>query len=62
MDAWLCHVRSVFKKGKVEEKWQFEELPVTFSGYFSKLQHKEKVKPLQLLEHFLFSVMRKQTH
>ena len=52
MDAWLCHVRSVFKKRKVEEKWQFEELPMTFSRYFSKVQHKEKVKPRTIVGTF----------
>ena len=45
ISAWLSHVRNVFAKGKLEKNWQLEEFPVTFSGFFSKQQPKEHVKP-----------------
>ena len=45
IEAWLSHVTRVHSKGVVDKQWQFEKVPVTFSGYFSNLQKKENVKP-----------------
>ena len=44
-EAWLAHVCSISRKDKVEDKWQLEEVPVTFAGFFSKSQERDDVKP-----------------
>lgn len=44
-EAWLTHVLSISTKDKVDDKWQLDEVPVTFAGFFSKSQEQEDVKP-----------------
>lgn len=44
-EAWLNHVLSISKNDKVDDKWQLDEVPVTFSRFFSKHQDQEDVKP-----------------
>ena len=43
-DYWLCHVRGSRVKDD-NGKWKLNELPMTFSGYFSKKQNTEEVNP-----------------
>ena len=44
-EAWLAHVLGISTKDKVDDKWQLDEVPVTFAGFFSKGQEQEDVKP-----------------
>ncbi|MES9879344.1 MAG: hypothetical protein ABW185_00490 [Sedimenticola sp.] len=44
-EAWLTHVSNMSTKDKVDDKWQLDEVPVTFAGFFSKRQEREDVNP-----------------
>jgi len=43
--AWLAHVVNVTTKDKVDGKWQLDDVPVTFAGFFSKTQERKHIKP-----------------
>ena len=36
--AWLSHVLDINNKGKHDGKWQLDEVPVTYAGFFSNKQ------------------------
>ena len=50
-ESWLNHISSI-NKNKVDDKWQLNEVPVTFSGFFSKHQDQEDVKPWAVISTF----------
>ena len=53
---WLRHVRAIFDNGKSDGKWALDEIPVTFSGYFSKHQNDNELNPPAVIGLFpLFS-------
>ena len=41
----MSHVLRISTRPKVDEKWQLDEVPVTFAGFFSNSQLQEDVKP-----------------
>ena len=49
--AWLNHVPSI-NKNKVDDEWQLTEVPVVFSGFFSKHQDQQDVKPRAVIGKF----------
>lgn len=44
-EIWLNHVKHIYHQKKIEDDWALHEVPVTFSGFFSKKQKNENVKP-----------------
>ena len=48
-NQWLKYVKEVFDNGKGEVKWVIDEIPVTFSGYFSKPQDDNELNPQAII-------------